>query len=82
MPFLRAVICAALLAFTASPSLAMSGPIVIGKPRPTAPGPKPPTSGPVAIGAPGPVVGVGLPAVAVVGGYLWFVRRRAKKRSM
>lgn len=36
------------------------------------------------VGAPGPVAGVGLMSVAVVGGYIWFLRRnrqgKVKKR--
>lgn len=33
------------------------------------------------ISVPGPVAGVGLPVLAVAGGYLWVVRRRRARRS-
>jgi len=32
-------------------------------------------SGPVSHSAPGPILGIGLPVVAVVGGYVWLRRR-------
>jgi hypothetical protein len=89
---LRALICASLIAFATSASLAQqggtSGPPgltgsapglgTVGAPGLNGGGPP----GLVTRGAPGPAVGVGLPALALVGGYIWFVRRRAKKRSL
>ena len=33
------------------------------------------------VGAPGPVAGVGFTAVAVVGGYVWFMRRRRQAKA-
>jgi len=33
------------------------------------------------VAAPGPVAGVGLPAIALVGGYLWLARRRQRGKS-
>ena len=43
--------------------------------------PNPPGGGggPVSHSAPGPVIGVGLPVAAVVGGYIWLRRRRKRK---
>jgi hypothetical protein len=33
-----------------------------------------------AVGAPAPVAGAGLPVLAAVGGYIWYVRRRRRGR--
>jgi hypothetical protein len=33
------------------------------------------------VGAPGPVAGIGFTAVAVVGGYVWFMRRRRQGKA-
>ena len=33
------------------------------------------------VGAPGPVAGVGLTSVALVGGYIWFVRSRQQRKA-
>ena len=71
MSVLRALICAALVAFVVSPTLAQLRP---GSPPPSG-----------TRGAPGPVAGVGVPALVAVGGYMWFIRRKrrgkAKKHS-
>ena len=37
--------------------------------------------GPVSHSAPGPVLGVGLPALALVGGYVWLRRRSRERRK-
>lgn len=37
--------------------------------------------GSVSHSAPGPIVGIGLPAAAVVGGYIWLKRRSRQKRK-
>ena len=37
--------------------------------------------GPVSHSAPGPVLGVGLPAAALVGGYVWYRRRSRERRK-
>jgi hypothetical protein len=36
--------------------------------------------GAVSHSAPGPVIGVGLPAAAVIGGYIWLRRRKQKNK--
>lgn len=41
-------------------------------------GSKPPGGQPVVHSAPGPVAGVGLPVLAVAGGYVWLRRRRKR----
>ena len=33
-----------------------------------------------AVGAPGPVAGAGIPVLAAVGGYIWYVRRKRRGR--
>ena len=35
-----------------------------------------PTIGPISRSAPGPVIGIGLPAIAAYGAYLWIRRRQ------
>ena len=73
MSTLRAVSFAALFCLVASPALAD---------KPIDRGPTPGlgwgAGGSKTLGAPGPVAGVGLPAILVVGGYLWFVRRKQR----
>ena len=72
MSGLRAIFCVVLLIVAAAPALA-------AKPydRGSTPGLGWGAGGSKkSLGAPGPVAGVGLPAVALVGGYLWFARRR------
>jgi hypothetical protein len=66
MSLLRVLICAATLAFAASPTLAAKFPF---------PG------RPVTLGAPGPVAGVGLPALAVAGGYIAFAWRKRRGKA-
>jgi hypothetical protein len=66
MALVRAFIYAALLVFAASPTLAQRVPS--------------PGTGTSRI-VPGPVAGVGLPALAVVGGYIWFVRRKRQAKA-
>lgn len=86
MSTLRSLLCIVLLMFAASPALATQpSSIVMGatavvaladfKPK----GPKHP--GTVTRGVPGPMVGVGLPALVVAGGFAWFVRRRARNQA-
>jgi len=36
------------------------------------------SNGQTSVAVPGPVAGVGLPAIALVGGYLWLVRRKKR----
>ena len=80
MSVLRTLVCAALLSLAASPALAE---------QPSDRGPTPGLGwgpgGSTGFGAPGPVAGVGLPALVVAGGYVWFVwrkrRGKAKKRT-
>jgi hypothetical protein len=38
-------------------------------------------SGPVSHSAPGPVIGLGLPAVVALGGYLWIRNRNRKPKD-
>ena len=74
MSGLRAIFCVVLLIVAAAPALA-------AKPddRGSTPGLGWGAGGSKkSLGAPGPVAGVGLPAVALVGGYLWFARRRQR----
>jgi hypothetical protein len=33
------------------------------------------------VGVPGPVVGASIPAVALVGGYVWLVRRKRQRKD-
>ena len=76
MSKLRVLSCVALLARAASPAFAD---------KPEDRGPTPGLGwgpgGSKGVAAPGPVAGVGLPAVALVGGYLWLVRRRQRDKN-
>jgi hypothetical protein len=54
--------------------LLMSGPSFAAKPD-TPPG----QAKKIARAAPGPVAGIGLPVVAVAGGYIWWRNRRNRK---
>ena len=68
----------AALTVMALPTLAIAaGP---GNPGPSSPPPSPPFSSPPATthGVPGPLVGAGLPFIAVGYGVYWLVRRRRK----
>jgi hypothetical protein len=46
--------------------------------KPASPPPGHVKNGKVSHSAPGPVLGVGLPALAVYGGYIWYRRRQRK----
>jgi hypothetical protein len=46
--------------------------------KPSSPPPGHIKSGKVSHSAPGPVLGVGLPALAVYGGYVWYRRRQRR----
>jgi len=71
MSHILAAIIAAIIAATAAASIIVA--VIVTKNSPS--GPRPPTS----VAAPGPVAGVGLPAIALVGGYLWLVRRKKRQ---
>ena len=73
---IRIVLWAALTVM-ALPTLAIAaGP---GNPGPSSPPPSPPSSPPATThGVPGPLVGAGLPFIAVGYGVYWLVRRRRK----
>jgi hypothetical protein len=49
-------------------------PILVIKPAPR-PGPG------VGVAVPGPVVGASVPAVALIGGYIWMVRRKKQRKA-
>lgn len=70
MAYWKSMACAGALALmTAAPASAM-GRLPIDKDR----------DHPIVRPAPGPIAGIGLPAVALVGGYLWYSRRSRRNK--
>jgi hypothetical protein len=75
----RITISAALFAAILLPSVAIAGGPGQYYPSPAPPPPPPPSgSGGTVHGVPGPLVGAGLPFIAVGYGVYWLVRRRRK----
>ncbi len=69
----RAVICAgAIVLCTSAPTFALSS--WFPKDRGNGGG------APVTHSAPGPVIGIGLPALAVLGGYVWYRRKHKQNK--
>jgi hypothetical protein len=76
----KIAIAAILFTAIALPTIALAaGPGNPSRPPPTSPPPSPPPSSGSTHGVPGPLVGAGLPFIAVGYGAYWLVRRYRRK---
>ena len=76
----KIAIAAILFTAIALPTIALAaGPGNPSRPPPTSPPPSPPPSSGFTHGVPGPLVGAGLPFIAVGYGAYWLVRRYRRK---